>query len=221
MRLLLIILTFSTMVSCTFSTKSKISSEIITDTVLIKIENKIDKSYEIGFYKKSFIYCWVTGNDTLDFKIGLTEHERDGSVNLRIFHQNPILFSDALAKINEGLPLIEQDFNLDNLRGLYFEVPIFYKDLSTELSKTYKMEFGAEHIKFQELNAFLKNSWLDKKLKIFLEPFNKTTKRYSVEKFHLLNKENYGNYIPNENLNDYPSFSIHGIGISVDLVEEK
>ena len=222
MKSILAILISLILVSCNNSTETKGINKLkikenLIDTILVKIENKIDKSYEVGFYEKSFTYCWVTKKDTLDFKIELTEYVRDSSVQLRVSHRNPILFSQALAKINNCLPLIEQDFNLHNLTSLYLEAPIFYKDLTSKLSQNYKNHFGEKNIEYKEINEFLKDSWLDKKLRTFLKQVNKTTSRYRIEKFHLINKENYGEYIPNENLNDYPLFSIHEMGILVNL----
>jgi hypothetical protein len=222
MKSILAILISLILVSCNNSTetkginKFKIKENSI-DTILVKVENKIDKSYEIGFYEKSFTYYWVTKKDTLDFKIELTEYVRDSSIQLRISHRNPILFSKALAKINNCLPLIEQDFNLQNLTSLYLEAPIFYKDLISKLSKNYKNQFGEKNINYKDINKFLRNSWLDEKLRSFLKQLDKSTTRYRIEKFHLISKENYGEYIPNENLNDYPLFSIHGMGILVNL----
>ncbi|AHM59121.1 hypothetical protein D770_04270 [Flammeovirgaceae bacterium 311] len=189
------------------------------DTALVKIENKLEKSFEVGFYSKSFTYCWIADKDTLDFRIGITEHVRDSSVQLRIFHRNPILFSKALDKINESLPLIEHDFNLDKLDYLYFESPVFYKDMTTELSRSYENEFGEKSISYKQLNEFLLDSWLEKKVGAFLNQFNKSTRRYGIEKFHLLEKEYYGQYLPNSDLSDYPPFSIHGMGVSVIINE--
>ena len=196
--------------------KSEVEKNLI-DTTLVKFENKIDKSYEIGFYKKSYTYCWIAGKDTLDFKIGVTEYVRDNSIQIRVYHRNPILFSETLGKINDCLPLIEKNFNLNKINSLYLESSIFYKDLTSELSKAYQNQFGEKNIDHSELNEFLKHSWLDKKLGTFLKRFDKTTKNYGIEKFHLLNKEYYENYIPNENMNNYPNFSIHGMGITISL----
>jgi len=226
MKSILAFLSILILVSCNHSTKTKDTNqskieENPVDTVLARIENKIDKSYDIGFYAKSFTYCWITEKDTLDFKIGLTEYVRDSSVQIRIYHHEPILFSDALDKINDCLPLIEQDFKLNKLNSLYLEPPIFYKDMTTELSKSYKIQFGNKNIKYQRLNEFLMNSWLEERVGGFLKQFDKSTRRYGIEKFHLLEKEYYDEYIPNTDLNDYPSFSIHGMGISVILNENK
>ncbi len=209
-----------TLLSCNYSkqteeTKNSSTVEIVQDTVLIKIENEIDKSYEMGLYSKSFTYCWTVGQDTLDLKIGLTEYVSDSSVQLRIFNQQPILFSKAIDRVNECLPLIREDFKLENLNSLYLEPPIFYKDLTTELSRDYKNQFGQKIIGYEKLNRFLMNSPLEQKIGKFIAQFGKTTKRYGIEKFHLLSKEYYEEYIPNSNLNEYPEFSIHGMGISV------
>lgn len=226
MKLTLPFLIALILVSCNHSTDTKDIKESkieenVKDTVLVKIENKINKSYEVGFYAKSYTYCWLVEKDTLDFKIGLTQYMRDSAVHLRIFHRNPILFSDVLDKINESLPLIKQDFNMNKLSSLYLEPPIFYKDMTIELSKQYKNQFGDRIIKSQELNEFLINSWLGDRIDILLNQFDKSAKRYGIEKFHLLKKKDYEVYIPNSDLNDYPSFSINGMGISVILNEKQ
>jgi hypothetical protein len=225
MKTLLYILIILILVACNHSTKkndtdqSKMKENSI-DTVLVKFENKIDKLL-IDFYAKSYTYCWVTKKDTLDFKIGLTEYVRDSSVQIRFYHVRPILFSSALDKLNECLPQIEQDFNIDRLNSFYFEPPIFYKDMTTELSKSYENQFGDKNISYQKLDEFLMNSWLEEKTNDFLRQLNKSTKRYSIEKFHLLDKDYFDTYIPGVDLNDYPSFSINGMGISVILNDKK
>lgn len=212
--------------SCNQSAKKNDSQGLTTDgnlqdTVIVKHENKIDKSYHVGFYSKSFLYSWVVDNDTLDFKIGLTEYVRDSSVSLRIFHEKPILFSTALDKINECLPVIQKDFNIDNLNSLYFQPPIYYKDMTNELSDSYENKFGERNIGYQKQDDFLMNSWLGARVDGFLSEFNKSAERYGIEKFHLLEKEYYDTYIPNTDLTGYPDFSINGMGISVHLKDEK
>jgi hypothetical protein len=213
-----------TLLSCNNSKQTKDSTdsknaEIVQDTVLVKIENEIDQSYEIGPYSKSYTYCWIAGKDTLDLKIGLTEYVRDSTIQLRVFNRHTILFTETIEKINECLPLIRENFELANLQSLSFEPPILYKDLTTELSKDYKSQFGQRDIGYEELNAFLMNSWLQKRISKFLGQLNKTARRYRLEKFHLLDKEYYSEYIPNSDLNEYPEFSIHGMGISVIINE--
>lgn len=204
-------------------TKEKTDSsttEITQDTVLVKIENELNKSYEIGFYSKSYTYCWTVGQDTLDLKIGVKEYVRDSSIQISAFNKNPVQFQRVMNMINECLPIIQEDFEVNKLSSLYFpKPPIFYKDLTTQLSKDYESQFGQENISYGKLNDFLMNSWLEEQIADFLAQFNKTTRRYGIEKFHLLGKEYYNEYIPNADLNEYPEFSIHGIGISVIINE--
>ncbi len=213
------------MLSCNNSqqpkeTKESESVKIAQDTVLVKIQNKIDKSYEIGFYSKSYTYCWTVGEDTLDFKVGVTEYEQDSSIQISAFNKKPMLLATVLKKLNECLPMIKEDFDTDKLGSLYFpRPPIFYKDLTTRLSNDYESQFGQENISYEKLNEFLMNSWLEKQIGAFLDQFGKTTKRYGIEKFHLLEKENYKEYVSNVDLNEYPEFSIHGMGISVMINE--
>ncbi len=213
-----------TLLSCNNSKQTKETTEaeaveLSQDTVLVKIKNEIDESYEIGFYSKSYTYCWTVGKDTLDFKIGLTEYVSDSSVQLRIFNRQPILFATAIAKVNESLLLIRENFKLENLKAIYFEPPIYYKDLTTELTQDYKNQFGQKNITYERLNEFLMSSWLEQKIEKFLNQFGKTTRRYGIEKFHLLDKEYYNEYIPNSDLKEYPEFSLHGMGVSIIINE--
>jgi len=224
MKQIIILIITLTLVSCNNSKRTEESKdtdtvEVAQDTVIVKIKNKIDRSYGIGFYTKSYTYCWIKGNDTLDFKIGVTEHLKDSSVQINVFNQKPILFSTTLDKINEGLPLIRENFELENLSSIYFGPPILYKDLTTELSQNYKIKFDQKNISYEQLNEFLKESWLEQKIGNFLHQFNKTTKRYGIEKFQLLEKQYYNEYIPNSDLNEYPEFSIHGMGVSIIINE--
>lgn len=219
-----ILITLLLLVSCNNSSKNKgnkqaTTEQTATDTAIVRIENEIDISDTLAFFSKSIKYCWVTNNDTLDFSVEVQQQARDSSVSIRIMHYHPILFTKALDKMNNCLPLIAQDFNLNNLNSLYFAPPIFYKDLTNELSKSYENQFGNKSIKFKEINEFLMNSWLQERVEDFLQQFNKSIKRYGIEKYHLLEKKYYNQYIPNKDLDDYPSFSIHGRGISVILNE--
>ena len=189
------------------------------DTLLIKIESKIDNSYEIDLYSRKVFYSWVSDKDTLDFSVGLTEYARDSTISIRFYHDEPILFSDALDKLNDCYLHMKEDFKMDRLNYLYLKPPIFYKDLNSELSKSYKSQFGTKNIKYQKLNEFLMESWLEERVSDFLKPYGKTTRRYGIEKFHLLEKDYYDEYIPDSDMNDYPSFSIHGMGLSIIINE--
>lgn len=221
MKLILSFLFILILISCNHSknnrevTKSE-TNIIPKDTLLIEYENKIKMSYEIGFYEKSFTYCWTIEQDTLDLKIRVNKYTRDDSIGISVVNQKPIKFTTVLNKIKECLPLIQKNFKVENLRSLGFhKQPIFYKDLTIQLSKDYESQFGQENISYEKLNEFLMNSWLEKEIGIFLSNFGKKTERYIIEKFHLLSKKNYGDYIPNSNLKDYPEFSLHGSGISI------
>lgn len=223
LKIILYILIFIVLGSCNRSTKLNNSIQSTKkgnsiDTVLVKVENTIDKSL-IDFYSKSYTYYWVTENDTLDFNIGLTEHVSDSSVQIRFSHNKPVLFLTAIEKLNDCLPMIVQDFDMLKLKLFYFKSPILYKDLTIELSKSYEVQFNNKRIKYHRLNEFLMNSWLEEKVSGFLTQFNKTTKRYVIEKFQLLDKKYYKNFIPDINVSDYPSFSIHGMGVSLILNE--
>ena len=63
------------------------------------------------------------------------------------------------------------------------------------------------------------SSFLEEQIGVFLDQFGKTTISYGIEKFHLLDKEFYSISIPKTDLNEYPEFSIHGMGISVIINE--
>ncbi|QCR21117.1 hypothetical protein [Pontibacter sp. SGAir0037] len=189
------------------------------NTTLVKIENRLDNWFEAENFTRSYSYCWISENDTLDFTIRITENVSDSSLALRFSHRKPVLFSAAMEKLNSCLPIIKQDFNLDKLGYFHFESPIYYRDMTTELSKSYENQFGKKNISYKQLNDFLMDSWLEEKVGAFLNQFNKSTKRYGIEKFHILEKEDYKQYIPNSDLSDYPSFSIHGMGVSVMINE--
>ena len=79
-----------------------------------------------------------------------------------------------------------------------------------------KIEDGiADYDKAIQINSNFINARYNRGLALKL--LGKNTKNYGIEKFHLLNKEYYGNYIPNENMSKYPEFSIHGMGITINI----
>ena len=207
-------------ISCDQETKSnnltKKTSDNI-DTILVKHEHELNKSYEVGFYSKSYSYYWLVGKDTLDFSVNAREYENDSTLHLSIHHKKSILFTTALTKINECIPLIKEDFYISQLNSLYFRDPIYYFDLVKELSTEYEKQFGRKNISYDKLNQFLLNSNLNKQLDNFANPVDKKTKRYSIEKFHLTDKKYFGDYLPNVDLTAYPEFAINGMGLSVQL----
>jgi hypothetical protein len=81
----------------------------------------------------------------------------------------------------------------------------------------YEKKFGKKGIGYQDLNDFLLSSSLNTRLSSFLHPLNKKVKRYSIEKFQLVDKNNFNSYLPDTDLTDYPEFAIGGMGLSVQL----
>jgi hypothetical protein len=193
------------LISCVQKTKPKTQVDNVQDTVIAKYKNK---PYDVGFYSKSYSYYWLVGNDTLDFVVRATEREKDSTLDLIVHHKSPILFTTMLTRINECYPLIKEDFFMSKLNSFYFKEPIYYFDLAKELSTEYEQQFGRKNISYKTLNRFLLNSKMNNQLNSFVNPLNKKIKRYSIEKFHLIDKKYYTSYLPNIDLTEYPEFTI-------------
>lgn len=189
----------------------------VRDTIVVKQRNVLNKSYEVGFYSKSYTYNWISGTDTLDFVISATEHEKDSTLHLDIYHDKPILFTAVLSNINECFPLIKEDFDITKFSSLYFKSPINYLDLAKELSSEYEQKFGRKSISYESLNQFLLKSALNTQLENFLIPFNKGVKGYSIEKFQIMEKKYYSSYFSDVDFAEYPEFTIDGMGVYVHL----
>lgn len=221
MRFDVSILLLILLISCGQKNKSNPESknviQDVKDTILIKQRNVLNKSYEEGFYSKSFSYYWVTGKDTIDFFMNVAEYEKDSTCSINIHHKKSLLFTTTLDRINQSLSIIRNDFDITKLRSLYFKSPIYYLDLTKELMNEYEKKFGKKGISYQDLNDFLLSSGLNTRLNSFLHPLNKKVKRYSIEKFHLVDKKNFNSYLPDADLTDYPEFAIGGMGLSVQL----
>ena len=201
--------------------------QIFQDTLIIKHKRILSES-DVRWYSKAYFYYWLVGKDTLDFGLGITEWNSDSRLSLQIFHREPILFSDVLGKIKACLPLIKEDFDLSKLELLNFKELIFYLDLVKKLSSEYEQEFGRKDIEYRKLNEFLLKSSLNAQLNHFLNPLNKKVKRYFLEKFRLVNKEDsiwYWQHVDFQNagwqnvdLTEYPEFILYSYtGISVRL----
>ena len=221
MRLFIHFILLILLISCVQDNKSNAENtkvlEEMKDTILTKQQNVLNRSYEVGFYSKSFSYYWLAGKDTIDFFINVAEYEKDSTFHINIHHKKPLLFSTTLHKVNQSLPTIKNDFNITKLSSIYFNSLIYYLDLSKELSGEYEKKFGKKRVSYQKLNEFLLSSSLTTQLNSFLHPLNKKVKRYSIEKFHLVDKNNLKSDLPNTDLTDYPEFAIGGIGLSVQL----
>lgn len=225
MKWLFLIIAFLNIVSCNQETKATAPivkhTPITHDTVIIKQRKELNASYEVGFYSKSYAYHWLAGKDTLDFGIIANEYEKDSTLHLYILHNKPLLFSTALKRIKECLHLISEDFNLSKFSSIYFLPPIYYADLSRQWSKDYEQKFGRKQISYQKLNPFLLESTINLQLNSFLKPMNKKVNRYGIEKFHLMEKRSYSIDLPDTDFKDYPEFTIHGLGLSVQLTANR
>ncbi|QIG88551.1 hypothetical protein G6R40_02685 [Chryseobacterium sp. POL2] len=198
-----------------FSTNYKSN---VQDTIIVKHKNSIEKSYEVGFYSKSYSYYWIVGKDTLDFAISAHEYERDKSMSINIFHKNPINLKTAIKNTENCLTLIKQDFNIEKLNYLYFtNTFIYYPDIVTKLSNEYNAKYGKKRIEYKDLNKFLLSSIFNTKMNEFLKLQNKKVIGYGIEKFNLIDKQSMKYQLPNMDLKDYPEYSISGMGISVKL----
>lgn len=191
------------------------------DTIIVKQKNVLNRPFQIGFYSKSYSYYWVTGNDTLDFSIGVTEYKKDSTIHIGIYHKEPILFTTALKNTGECLRLMEEDFHVPNLKSINIMEPFFYSDIVQELSDNYEREFGRKNVSGEKINSFLLKSNLNSQLNDFFAPLNKEVKQYNLEKFHLVDKEDYSACFPNIDLTEYPDFTFNShTGIHVELEDK-
>ena len=223
-NLTLIIVFLLVLISCKQEEKlnnRNMESTDKNDTIIVMNKNDLNQSYEVGFLSKSYSYNWLVGLDTLDFSINAQEYEKDGTLNLSVHHKNPITFKNALIKINACIPNIQKDFYLTKLKSLYFRDPIYYFDLVKELSVQYEKQFGNKNISYEKLNQFFLNSNVNKKVDNFLSPLNKKTKLYSIEKFYLMDKKYFPEYLPGVDLTGYPEFAINGMGLYIQLESKK
>ena len=209
------------LISCVKETKSNNlsakTSKNIQDTIIVKQKQALNRSYEVGFLSKSHSYYWLVGKDTLDIVVNVREYSRDSTLHLSVHHKDPMLFASLLTKINECYPQIEKDFDLSKFNSFYFRQPIYYLDLANDLSTEYEQQFGQKSINYEKLNQFLLNSKLNKQLGNLVKPLHKKVKRYSIEKFHLMEKRHYVSYLQNVDLTEYPEFTIHGMGLYAQL----
>jgi len=196
-------------------TETAIDIQDIQNMFIVKHKRILNKS-DSTWYFKSYSYYWLVGKDTLDFNLSITER-KDGTLFLRLSHRERILFTDALGKIDASLPLMKEDFDLSKLISFQFMEPIFYFDLAKKLSSEYKQEFGRKIVGYTKLNDFLLASSLTSQLNHFFSPLNKRVKRYGMEKFGLLEKKYYKEYLPNVDFTEYPDFTINGMGVYVQL----
>jgi len=209
------------LIGCGQTTKKQTVTLDLQDTVIVKKKNVFHQSGQTDFYSKSYSYYWLVSKDTLDFVFCINEYKKDNTFSLRIFHKEPMSFKTILEKIEECIPLIEEDFNLSKLTSINFEAPIFYLDLAKKMSSEYVQEFGRKNVTYERFSKFLFKSSLHSQLCDFLNPLNKEVRHYGFEKFFLIEKEHYGSYLPNTDFTEYPEFTFNAhSGISVSLQDK-
>jgi hypothetical protein len=189
------------------------------DAFIIKHRNVLNAStFDSSYYSKSYSYYWLAGKDTLDFRLYITEWKKDSTLHLRFFHTKPILFANVLREINACFPLLKEDFNISKLASFHFKEPVFYLDLAKEMSSEYEQEFGRKRVSYDKLISFLPKTTFALQLNHFLNPLDKKVKSFGFEKFHLLDKKNYKEYLPNVDVTEYPEFTLNcHNGMTVNL----
>ncbi len=167
---------------------------------------------------KVYSYYWVA-KDTSDLKFTLYERKTDSSVLWTIDHDRQINFPALLDSMNNAMPEIRKDFDLYKINSLSFKQPLYYPDLNQALTTSYQKRYGETAIDYPELKKFLLSAAITPQLNTFLKPLHKKARSYSIEKFHLLDKEQFITYYPHMNFDHYPSFTLSGFGIYVNLEE--
>ncbi len=191
------------------------------DTVIQKQKDRLKNALDSGFYAKKLWYYWIHGSDTMDYKLTVSETRKEGTIHLDIHHKKNMLFTEVLALIRTAMPVIKEDFDLERLDYFSFESPLYYRDFEILFSKEYQTRFGQKRIGYPELDAFLLQSEITVLLNQFLEPYDKKVRRYLVEKFQLINPHQGSLFLPDLDYSGYPDFAIHGMGLSVNLKNEK
>ena len=201
-------------------TKNKDVIKFEDNTTLIKKPIELT-GYLSDFYSKAYSYHWVKDRDTLDFSVNIYERKKDSISTLSFINTESLLFETALDRMKQSFEMIQEDFDISKISTLYFKSPIYFPDLTKALYSEYEQKFGESIIDNQSLDNFLLKSSLTTQLNKILRPIQKRPKRYSIEQFDIVHKENYSQFLPHVNLGDYPKFSLNGTGIYVRLTNFK
>lgn len=192
-----------------------------SDTTIVKSQNKIDSSYGRQTLSKSYTYYWLTGGDTLDFQLFAHEYH-DTSLSISISHKkSPMLFEVALQRIIACLDVMKEDFTLSKLQYISTFSPMYYPDLSKQIAYGYEQRFGRRAVSYEMLNEFMLKTDVNNMLNTFLQPVKKKVRSYGIEKFHVLEKEQFRSYLPIADVSAYPDFVFHGGGFSIRLTEAR
>lgn len=180
---------------------------------------KIERSgFTAEHYSNVYAYYWVM-RDTSDLKFHVYERKADSTVLIGCDHHNRINFTTLLDSLRNVLPEIGSDVDLKKIESLIFKQPLYYADLNRTLSEEYRIKFGDATVDYPKLHTFLLSTSMTKELNSFLQPLHKKVKSYSMEKFHLLHKEQYNRILPQADFGNDPEFSLYGSGIHIDLEE--
>ena len=179
-------------------------------------ENVARSGFTAEHYSNVYNYYWVA-KDTSDLRFHVYERKADRTVLLGCDHRKQLNFKTLLDSLNSVLPKIASDVDIKKIESLIFRQALYYPDLNRVLSQEYGIKFGEVTVTYPNLNNFLMTSSLTVELNTFLHPLHKKVKRYSIEKFHLIGKEQYSKLFPHTNSDNIPDFSLYGSGIHVDL----
>ncbi|WP_372473166.1 hypothetical protein AB4865_10160 [Capnocytophaga sp. ARDL2] len=207
-------------IKCERKSKTNESSESSNDTLLVKHEIEIDttKNY---YQKKQTDYFWILAQDTMGLQLNVNKsYGTTNNIWIGIHHEKPLNFTYVIKKINEAIPMILEDFDLNEMSAIYFKTPMYYPDLSWEIYEKYQPYFGEKEIRQHQLTDFLKTTTIDNQLNSLLTPFNKKVFSYSIEKLHKSKKENFQNYVEDYDLSEYPDFVFYGGGLYVQFKEK-
>lgn len=190
-----------------------------SDTIINKVYPEFTK-FDSILNAKVIRYFWLTDNDTLDFSLRISQ-SKDSSVSIYFLHENTMLFAEAMRLFNECLPTIQQDFDLSKTDGLALKTPVYYPDLVSELATEYNKKHETKKLRYADFVDFLTKTSLTATLNEFFKTFNVEVKRYNIEKFHFVEKENYEKYFPDispDILKNYPEMIFDGLNyLSVEL----
>jgi hypothetical protein len=192
-----------------------------TDTVIIKRQEELNEPNDAELYSKSYWYHWNVGEEQLPFSLLVSEYKKDGSVNVRLMHDSLLLFSSALELIKDGLRIAGDDFDLSKLDYMYFESPVYYPDLTRQLSSEYEQKFGFKPVRYERLNEFLMQASITSQLNSFLSPFNKKVRSYDIEKAMLVSRKGLGVFDKKGiDFSGYPEMMIDGFGLGMHLTSK-
>lgn len=213
MKLLQHTLTIYSVTVLLFSCAEK-SKKTTNSTFKKEIVERVGYTEEV--YSKVYKYYWVT-KDTSDLKFYVYERKMDSTVLFASEHHKQIDFAVLLDSLSSAFAKINSDFDIYKIESLIFKQALYYPDLNQSLSHAYKEKYGEAPIDYLSLQKFLMSTTITAQLNAFLKPLNKKVKSYSIEKFHLLDKEQFSKFYPEMRFENYPDFTLSGSGIHVDL----